>query len=293
MSQKVFYNIKHIWYINKVIIYKRLFAKDANFRDLSRKLRPIVVSTFKEVSGMNRRRSLLISMTAALLSGALVYGVYVLQLKQVELQQTISVIVPRDFIPAGTMITADMVESMPIALGAVYRTKDNLATEIGSVIGKEAVIPLGTSEPILLWKVDRFHLLPNDSQSTFQIPKDYILSLSNGVRAGDQVELYVSGGDGESRKLFEHGIRVASVKSSTNVEVDNPKNPNLLSRISSDAEKMYASRREANGTIDQINLNLTQEEWLTIDRICKTKKAKLVIALTGSYIKGDGVEQQP
>ncbi|MDF2816018.1 MAG: hypothetical protein K0Q81_2218 [Paenibacillus sp.] len=83
------------------------------------------------------------------------------------------------------------------------------------------------------------------------------------------------------------------MKSSANVEVDNPKNPNLLSKIHSDTEKMYASRREANGTIDHINLNLTGEEWLTIDRMCKSKKAKLVIALTASYIKGDDARTQP
>lgn len=239
---------------------------------------------------MNRKRNLLISMTAALLSGALVYGVYVLQLKQVELQQTVNVIVPRSFIPSGTMITSDMVERMPIVAGAF---ETNMATELASIVGAEAVVPLGTKEPILTWKVDRFHLLPNKTQSTFQIPKDYILTLSNGIRAGDQVEVYISGGDGDSRKLFDHEITVASVKSSANVEVDNPKNPNLLSKINSDAEKMYASRREANGTIDQINLNLTGEEWLIIDRMCKTKKTKLVIALTSSYAKGDEARSRP
>lgn len=239
---------------------------------------------------MNRKRSLLISLTAALLAGALVYGVYVLQLKQVELQQTVSVIVPRKFIPSGTMITADMVERVPIVAGAFL---ENMATDPSDIIGAEAAVPLGTREPILLWKVDRFHLLPSRTQSTFQIPKDYILSLSNGIRAGDQVEIYISGSEGESRKLFEHEVMVASVKSSSNVEVDNPKNPNLLSKINSDTEQMYASRREANGTIDQINLNLTGEEWLAIDRMCKTKKTKLVIALTSSSMKGDDARSSP
>src|SRR4051794_37483651 len=118
----------------------------------------------KEVGTMNRKRNLLISMTAALLSGALVYGVYVLQLKQVELQQTVSVIVPRSFIPSGTMITSEMVERMPIVAGAF---EENMATELASIVGAETVVPLGTQEPILKWKVDRFHLLPNQTQSTF------------------------------------------------------------------------------------------------------------------------------
>ncbi|WP_127582362.1 SAF domain-containing protein [Paenibacillus koleovorans] len=236
---------------------------------------------------MSRGKSLLISLTAALLAGALVYGVYVLQLKQVQLQETVSVLAPKHFIPAGTLITAEMVERIPVTAGSF---RAGMAADASTVIGAEAIVPLGTREPIWLWKVDRFHLLPNASQSTFQIPKDYILSLSNGIRAGDSVEIYLSSGEGDSRKLFDHEIRVASVKSSANVEVDNPKQSNLMSRINSDAEMMYASRTEANGPIDQINLNLTGAEWLEIDRICKTKKAKLVIALTASSIKGEATQ---
>jgi len=235
---------------------------------------------------MNRRRNLIISLVAALVSGFLVYGVYVLQLKQVELQKTVGVVVPKHFIPSGTLISEDMLEYKPILVGAY---SPQMFTDIGDVTGLEAVVPLGTGEPILNWKVDRFHLLPNRRQSTFQIPKEYILSLSNGIRAGDKVHIYVSNPEGESLRLFDHEITVASVRSSANVEVDNPKTPNLYYKMNGDAEKMYASRREANGAIDQIDLNLTEEEWLEIDRACKTKKAKLVIALTSSSFQTDAV----
>ena len=61
---------------------------------------------------MNRRRSLLISVVAAVMAGLLVYGVYVLQVNQVELQQTVQVVVPRDFIRAGVLIREDMVDSL-------------------------------------------------------------------------------------------------------------------------------------------------------------------------------------
>jgi hypothetical protein len=47
---------------------------------------------------------------------------------------------------------------------------------------------------------------------------------------------------------------------------------------------MYLSRLEANGAIDQINLNLTEEEWLQLDRLCSTKKTKLVIAFSSASI---------
>jgi Flp pilus assembly protein CpaB len=230
---------------------------------------------------VNKKRNLLISCSAALLAALLVYGVYKLQLKQVELQKTVSVVVPKDFIRAGTMIEADMLTYKPVMAGSFL---EGMFTDLAQLAGLESVVPLGTDEPILSWKVDKFHLLPSRGQSTFQIPKDYILSVSNGIRAGDKVNVYVSGVDSDSGRLFGSEITVASVKSSANVEVDNPKSPNLYSRVNGDTEKMYASRREANGSIDQINLNLTEEQWLTIDRACRDKKAKLVIALSASSL---------
>jgi Flp pilus assembly protein CpaB len=236
---------------------------------------------------VNKRRNLLISLSAALMASLLVYGVYKLQLRQVELQQTVNVVVPKDFIPAGTMIDASLLAYRPVLAGSLM---EGMFTDISLVAGQEAVVPLGTDEPVLAWKVDKFHLLPSRGQSTFQIPKEYILSLSNGIRAGDRVKLYLSGSEGESARLFAQEITVASVKSSSNVEVDNPKSSNLMSRVNGDAEKMYASRREANGSIDQINLNLTEEEWLAIDRACKTKKTKLVIALSASSLTEDSIQ---
>ena len=110
------------------------------------------------------------------------------------------------------------------------------------------------------WKVNRYHMLPNEQQATFQIPKEYLLSVSNGIRAGIGFVFMCLVTDGSSRRLFEEKeITVASVKSSANVEVDNPKNSNLLSKVEGDKEKMYASRLEANGAIDQINLNLAEK----------------------------------
>jgi hypothetical protein len=231
--------------------------------------------------GLNRRRSLLISLVAAVLSCLLVYGVYVLEVKQVALQETVNVVVPKDFIRAGTLIGEDLVELRPVLKGSFT---PSMVTDLKVVIGQETMIPLGTSEPVLSWKINRFHLLPGGKQATFQIPKEYILTVSNGIRAGDQVWIYTSSADGTSHRLLDENITVASVKSSANIEVDNPKNSNLISKANGDAEKMYLSRLEANGAIDQINLNLTEEEWLMIDRLCSTKKTKLVIAFSSDSI---------
>ncbi|UKS26854.1 flagellar biosynthesis protein FlgA [Paenibacillus sp. HWE-109] len=231
---------------------------------------------------LNRRRSLLISVVSAVLAAALVYGVYVLQVNQVELQMTIRVVVPKDFIRAGVLVREDMLEFRMVQKGSYTLS---MLTKMDEVVGQETLIPLGKQEPILRWKVNRYHLLPNERQATFQVPKEYLLSVSNGIRAGDRVRVYLSSADGSSRRLFEEQeITVASVKSSANVEVDNPKNSNLLSKVEGDKEKMYASRLEANGAIDQINLNLAESEWLEIDQLCSSKKAKLVIAFSSTSI---------
>src|SRR5689334_745354 len=139
---------------------------------------------------MNRKRNLIVSLIAAVLSALLVYGVYMLQLLQVRFEETVAVVVPKRFIPAGERLTSDMLGTKLISK-ASYVPEMILVSE--EAAGMESVVPLGSGEPLLSWKVDRFRLLPNRSQSTFQIPRDYVLSVSNGIRAGDKVILYASG----------------------------------------------------------------------------------------------------
>lgn len=242
-------------------------------------MRPFLVCNLDERGGesLNRKRNLWISLIAGLLSCLLVYGVYILQIRQVELQRTINVAVPKSFIEAGTILTSELIKYRPIAIGS-YQV--GMITDFSESENHEAMVPLGTGEPILSWKLDKFHLLPEKGQATFQIPKEYILSISNGIRAGDLVDLYISGAEGASERLFSKPLTVASVKSAANIEVDDAEHSNLLSKANSDLERMYVSRRNANGTIDQINLNLTAEEWLKIDQLCKTGENKLVLAFT-------------
>lgn len=224
---------------------------------------------------MSRKRNLWISGIAGLLSCLLVYGVYLLQVRQVELQRTINIAVPKTFIDAGTILTSDLIEYRPIFTDSFRK---GMITDFTPFEHNEAVVPLGTDEPILSWKLDKFHLQPEKGQATFQIPKDYILSISNGIRAGDLVDLYISGAGRKPERLFPQRLTVASVKSAANLEVDDSEHSNLLSKANGDLERMYASRRNANGTIDQINLNLMEEEWLEIDRLCNSGGYKLVIA---------------
>ncbi|EXX86071.1 flagellar basal body P-ring biosynthesis protein FlgA [Paenibacillus darwinianus] len=226
---------------------------------------------------MNKKRNLVVSLTAAAMAAALVYGVYELQLRQIDLQETVRVVVPVRFISAGERLTEKDLGWKTVAKASV---EPGMLRSLDQAAGLETAIPIGEGEPILDWKLDRFRLLPKRDESTFQIPKAYVLSISSGIRAGDRVLLYVSGEGTVSARLFDAPITVASVKTSANLEIDDPQNSNLLSMASGNRERMYASRRDANGTIDAVNLNLTEEQWLRIDGLCKNGKARLVVAFS-------------
>jgi hypothetical protein len=233
---------------------------------------------------MNRRRQAAISLSAAVISGVLVYGVYLLQLRQIQLEEKVKVVVPKQFIASGTQLGPEHLKIIFLPRAAL---SSEMMTDLSEAIGLENSVPLGGGEPLLRWKVDQYRLLPHSGQSTFQIPREYVKSVSSGIRAGDEVTVYLSDETIASRRLYPESIRVAGVKTAANLEIDNPKNPNLLSMANDDKEGMYASRRDANGTIDSINLNLTEAQWLALDSACKGGTAKLVIAFQASSIKED------
>lgn len=239
---------------------------------------------------MNRKRNATIAVTAAALSALLVYGIYMLQLRQIRFQETVAVVVPKRFIPAGEQVTADMVETIPIAK-ASYRT--DMIRDAGEVLGMESVVPLGRQEPLLAWKFDRYRLMPGKTESTFQLPKEYVLSVASGIRAGDKVFLYATGKEADSRRLFREAVTVASVRTSANVEIDDPDNPHLFAMAEGDLENMYASRRSANGAIDAVNLNLTEAQWLELDALCRAGERKLVIAFSSDSLAAEDREETP
>lgn len=221
------------------------------------------------------------TIAAAVLSGLLVYGVYVLQLRQVKFQETVNIVVPQRFVAAGERLSADMLGVKQIAKASYV---PEMSMNAGDLVGAEAIVPLGANEPVLKWKVGKFRLLPGRDQSTFQIPRDYVLSVSSGIRAGDKVIVYGSGAEAESVRLFEEPVTVASVKTSGNMEIDDMDDSNLKAMASSDQERMYAARRDANGVIDAINLNLTEVEWLKLDALCKDGASKVVIAYSSDSL---------
>lgn len=229
---------------------------------------------------VGRKKSVWIAVASAVLAGLCVYGIYVLQLRHLREVETVRVVVPKHFVPVGVLLTPDMLAYRAMLRGEFDRS---IATRFDQVTGRETVVPLGAGEAVRLWKLDKFRLAPSRGEMTFQIPKECVLSVPNAVRAGDRVRVYASG-DARSGAAVPRDVVVASVRSSGNVEIDDPEQPSLYALLDGDRERLYASRREANGPIDQINLNLTEDEWLSIDRVCRSENAKLVIAFVASSL---------
>ncbi len=221
------------------------------------------------------RRNLWIGLTAALLSAAIVYGLYELQRMQVAREETIPVVVPSRFIAAGERLERIDLELVRLPQGAFA---PDMLTDPAEAYGMEAAVPMGRGEPVLNWKLNEHYLQPRGAESTFQIPKEYIRSISNGIRAGDRVLLYASGETEASGRVFPQSVVVASVKSSGNVEIDSPERSHLMSMAEGNKQGMYAARRDANAMIEYLNLNLTEQQWLAIDRLCKDGAVKLVVA---------------
>jgi len=233
---------------------------------------------------VSRRRNLWISVISAVAAAFLVYAVYLLQLAHIRQQETVSVVAPDRYLEAGTTIESGMLRVRHIPRSGWL---EGMISDPGEAIGLETLIPLGADEPIFRWKLNRFSLLPQAGQSTFRIPKEYVLSISSGIRAGDRVVVYASG-EQVSGRLFEEEIVVASVKSAANTEVEDEEQLHLLSKARGNEESVYISRRNANAPIDHINLNLTEDQWLKIDEICGSGQAKLVIAFAGYSLGGSG-----
>lgn len=221
---------------------------------------------------MLRFRRLLIGLAAAVIAGSLVYAVYVILLKQVEMQETIRVVVPKQFIRAGTVLGEDMLALQSIAKAGVNK---EMITDLRSVFGKQALIPLGAGEPVLDWKLSERLFLPQEEEAVFEIPKDYILAISGAVRAGDHVRIYLSNED-NPRRLLINDVRVASVRLSGQRR-DRVDSETRGERTEGNHEALVALR--SGELVESINLNLREEEWLIIDEACRSAdNAKLVIA---------------
>lgn len=234
---------------------------------------------------MRRGVTLMLLVVAVCVSAILVVVLYQLQGNYLSKKQEMKVVAPVAFIPAGQVIREEDVRLVSIARRDF--TKD-MFRKWNSMIGQASIVALGKDEPILKWKLADNPIVPSENEATFQVPKSYLFSVSNEIRSGDQVYVYVSSPKGHSQLLFPEPVVVASVKTANNQEVEDAIEASLPNQFRSNKDAISSNRRNANGLIDYVNLNLTKSQWLAIDSLCKSGTARIALAFTNFDVRKEG-----
>lgn len=231
---------------------------------------------------MGRRRTwiaLAISVSVAVLVVTVLFRVVQASVLK---QQRVWVLAPRHFLPVGHVIAAKDVARIVVFRDSVT---DEVVRSKQVLVGRMVAVAMGKHEPFVRWKVSRNAAIPRGDERTFQIPKSYLFSVANELRAGDEVYVYVSARDG-SKQLFERPVRVHAVKTAANQEVTDLAESPFTTAFRSNEQALAASRQNANGAIESVNLNLKPEQWLQIDRLCKDGVAHIALAYTATAVRG-------
>lgn len=231
---------------------------------------------------MRKRQRVFLMFLSFIVSALLIYGMYTMQVQYIRAEQMVPILVANKWLPSGHIVLSTDVRITQYPKSLV--TEDMYVLE-HDLINKELIIPLGKGEPFSKWKLNSFHLLPKKNEATFQIPSFYIKSIANDVRAGDYIYIYSSNNEGKSELLFSQPVKVASVKSSTNNEIESVLGYEVDALLQSNETALYQHRRKASGIVEHINLNLLSEQWLMIDERCKDGQAQLIIAYTPYFVE--------
>lgn len=231
---------------------------------------------------MGRRRTWIALAISVGLAVLLVTVLFHIVQASVLKQQKVWVLAPSHFLPVGHVITASDVTRIIVFRDGVT---DEVARSKRALVGRMVAVAIGKHEPFLRWKVTRNAAMPRGEERTFQIPKSYLFSVANELRAGDAVYVYVSSRDG-SKQLFPDPVRVHAVKTAANQEVTDLDGTPFSGAFQSNEQARMASRRNANGAIESVNLNLRAEQWLQIDQMCKEGAAHIALAYSSSKVRG-------
>lgn len=234
---------------------------------------------------MRRGVTLILLVVAVCVSAILVVALYQLQEKYLNKKQEVRVIAPDQFIPIGHVLKREDLKFVAIS----HQDESiEMSRNLIPLVGQVAIVALGKDEPIRTWKLSANPIVPREHEATFQIPKSYLFSISNEIRSGDHVQVFVSSPNGSSELLFPQPVVVASVKTSNNQEVEDKVEAGLPNQFRSNDAAVARNRRNANGLIDYVNLNLTEFQWLAIDRLCKSGSARIALAFTNDNFHAKG-----
>jgi Flp pilus assembly protein CpaB len=136
---------------------------------------------------VNKRKWFAYLMGLLMISSSLYFYYQFTNGYQIEVT-TMRTLKPLRPLQAGDVITNDNVQSMLIPVSA---HDPNAITDIEAIRGKKLKVPLSTAEEFIAWKLADVILAPNSDQRYYAFKTDALQNVSNMVRRGDRVDVWV------------------------------------------------------------------------------------------------------
>lgn len=169
---------------------------------------------------MNRNKS---KMIAVLIGIVIIVGMTVgfhFYIKEYEHNiTTMKTYVPSRFIQAGEEITKSMIHQATIP---TMQHRSNAYTHPNDIIGQRAVVPIGTNEEFMDWKLTKDNIYPTAGQEFFPFQINFVQSINDMVRRGDEVDIWVD----YKKPVEEKGQKIYSKKILSNITVAYVKDTN-------------------------------------------------------------------
>jgi hypothetical protein len=225
---------------------------------------------------------------------ASVYG-YIHWMKTYEEEvTTTAILIAKQYIPAHTKIEGDMIEVVHLD----FRLKrDDAWQRLEDVIGKETAIPIGTGEQFIKWKMDILKVAPNPGEQLFTFKTDSIAAVSNMIRRGDEVQIWLELDPNLLRSEWPHvktsllpgamkvltGVKIAYVRDAQGQEVVNKDRglPSIIvSQSPADQIIHEQQRSEATGDIVSVTYVLTEMDYEKLLRAQRYGRLKMGFSYT-------------
>lgn len=194
------------------------------------------------------------------------YG-YIVFMEQRKIESPVtSTIMPTRLLNAGEVIDSTMLRHVTVPLDA--HRKDAIV-DVNSLIGMTVIVPIGSTEEFVSWKLAKANHVPVDGERYYAFPTDSLTNVSNMVRKGDRVDVWiefpepvlVEMGDNlwhfSAVKIIEN-LYVAHVKSSEGIEITDT-TADSLAFIAGDDLQLASHRNNSNGIPGQNIYIMTDE----------------------------------
>lgn len=173
---------------------------------------------------------------------------------------------PSRYLEAGIVITEDDITKVSIN---EYANRSDALHEKSEIIGKRVIVPIGTTEQFIRWKLSDVIELPVEDSQYYSFETDVYRNIGNLLRKGDRVDVWV---EFETPKLVYinevlwsvgaikliDDMYVASVKNAEGIEVASADIASTSIFVSD--EQLIANLRAAATSTPSLNTYIMTEE---------------------------------